>query len=127
MEDKDLRALYADACAAKGYEPESGQYKLWKEALLWADRRDVKASIERWWQGETQMPMPAQLKPLIEAARKSREARASSKSVLVRWECPCGLTFSGFLEEHDMAGRRCPACDAYMREIQRVRASEAIA
>lgn len=127
MEDKELRAIYAEACGVKGYEPDSSQYRLWREMLLWCDPRDLRDGLKRWWETETQLPMPSQLKPMVDVAQRSRIARASQRLDLVVWKCPvCGVTRSGWPNVGDYTRRFCMAwkpkggrCAAIMQEFLR--------
>jgi hypothetical protein len=130
VEDKELREIYADACAAKGYDTDGAQYKTWKEPLLWCDKRDVETALARWWETETQLPMPSQLKPLVDMARKARIARSTQEQWLVGWRCPSPdhyFSMCGFVADSDRRTRYCRICNGPMKEFERQRSSEAVA
>jgi hypothetical protein len=60
------------------------------------------------YEEETTFPMPAELKPLAERARRERTARSEIRRGLVMWKCPvCAWTMSGHLTLEDRAPRFC--------------------
>jgi len=108
MNDGQLRNVYQTACDAKGYDANEGQFKIWKRLLGWSEMRDLGRAIEMWYEEETNFPMPAQLKPLVDRAVRERSAKSRAKTDLVRWQCPiCGGTCAGFIPPDDFAPRTC--------------------
>jgi hypothetical protein len=109
MMTKELEGIYRVACQAKGYEGNDGQFKIWKQTLGWCERPDLEKALEVWFSSSTAFPMPADLKPLSEQARRARAARLAQKEMLVMWHClDCGVGLSGYLAEGESTeGRRC--------------------
>jgi hypothetical protein len=132
MTDKELRDVYANACSAKGFEPNSGQFKVWKLTLGWCEECDLAQAVTWYYMTNTAFPMPAELKPLAERSRQQRLARAQSPKQLVRWECPeCGIYASAYIDPQDYNPRICQGipreatkgermiCGAVMVEVHR--------
>lgn len=108
MTTKELEKIYKLACDGKGYEPNDGQFKIWKQTLGWSEECDLSQALTWWFADNTDFPMPALLKPLLEKARLARVARATGQKDLVRWHCPdCGIYRSGFISPNDQFSRRC--------------------
>ena len=109
MTTKELTGIYRVACQAKGYDGNEGQFKIWKQILGWCERIDLEKALETYFAGNTAFPMPAELKPLAERARRERMARLSQKEMLAMWRCPdCGAGLSAYLPEGSSTdGRRC--------------------
>ena len=110
MTTKQLEKLYEMACRGKGYEPNDGQFKLWKQTLGWCEEVDLGQALVWYFSENTAFPMPAELKPL--SARSLRERTNKTKDLrwYVTWECPtCGFRMSGFLSEDADLERRCPS------------------
>ena len=100
MKPNEMRAIYEEACCASSNRqlPEEAQLKIWQQQMGGFDAGDLRAGIAVWWQTEKYLPMPAELKPLAEAARRKRLALSSSEKFLVRWKCPdCSRTQSGII------------------------------
>ena len=95
------------------------------------DPADLRGGLASWWRTEQYLPMPAQLKPLAEQARRARIAKNTGPKDEVRWQCPdCGVTMTWFIDPADNRTRICWApgreggtCGAVMNEIQRDKAS----
>jgi hypothetical protein len=97
--EKQLRTIYQTACDGKSFEPNEGQFKVWKQVLGWAEEKDLARALIFWFTDQTGFPMPADLKPLIEQARRERIAKASTPQVQKVWEClDCHTTVSSFDE-----------------------------
>ena len=108
MTEKELRIVYASACSGKGFEPNDGQFKVWKQTLGWCDERDLAQALIWFYEEDTTFPMPAELKPLAERARRERAARSEVRRGLVMWKCPvCAWKMAGFLTLEDRALRFC--------------------
>lgn len=108
MTTKELEGIYATACAAKGYTPNDGQFKIWKQTLGWCERKDLEAALVEFFTNNTGFPMPAELKTLSESARRQRVSKLEQKTELVMWRCPeCGIGCSGFPPVGDTTPRTC--------------------
>ena len=108
MKPNELEKIYHDACFAKGYEPNDGQFKVWKQTLGWLEKQDLEAALTAWYGSETRFPMPAELKPLAMANKQRRDAGIAQPLDLVRWRCPdCKITMTGFIPHYDEGYRRC--------------------
>lgn len=108
MTEKDLRKAYVRACQTKGFEPSEGQFKTWKQTMMFFDAADIERGIDLWYQQETALPMPAELRPFIERARRMRTNQSSEQRFLVVWICrTCGHRRSGFLTMDDRGARFC--------------------
>ena len=108
MKDSELRQLYQTACHGKGYEPNDGQFKLWKQTLGWCEERDLAQALVWYFEANSGFPMPADLKPLAERARRTRTLEAAAPKDVVIWQCPdCGVTMTGFVGEGESIERRC--------------------
>ena len=103
MKDLQLRKLYETACNGKGFEPNDGQFKVWKQTLGWIEEQDLAQAIVEWFGDNDTFPMPSNLKPLAIGNKQRRATQAAQPLDLVRWYCPdCGIYVSGFipLDEH---------------------------
>lgn len=105
MTEKELRKIYQSACDAKGFEPSAGQFKIWKLTLAWSEESDLEAAVADWFAVNPAFPMPAELRPLIEAARRERIAKTSQPQVQTVWECmDCHTTISTFDMDYRPSG-----------------------
>jgi len=79
MQLTDLKSLYKDACLAMRLEPEPGEFKMWKVALLDYDERDVRSALSEWWKSESgrYMPKPADLIPIADRYARIRRKVAT--------------------------------------------------
>lgn len=108
MTSKELEKLYAQTCAVKGFEPNSGQFKVWKQTLGWIEERDLAEALTDWFATQIAFPMPAELKPLAMSAKHKRELEAERPRQLTIWQCPaCGATQSGYITADDGRPRCC--------------------
>lgn len=108
MTSKELEKLYAQTCAVKGFEPNTGQFKVWKQTLGWIEERDLAEALTGWFATQIAFPMPAELKPLAMSAKRKRELEAERPRQLTIWQCPtCGSTQSGFITADDDKPRYC--------------------
>jgi hypothetical protein len=108
MKETELRKAYVRACQTKGFEPSEGQFKTWKSTMLFFEAVDLEHAIDMWFEKETNLPMPAELKPVIERARRIRTEKTGAKTYLVAFECPvCGATQSSLLAMEDRGLRYC--------------------
>lgn len=108
MTPNEMRDVYIAACDVKGYEVNDGQLALWKRIMGHLEKRDLMLGLDSWYAHETNFPMPVELKPLAELARRIRINRISEAKELVRWKCTdCGIYRSGFISPEDQAERRC--------------------
>lgn len=140
MTDNQLKEIYRTACYGKGFEPNDGQFKVWKQTLGWCEEADLAQALVWYFQENTSFPMPAELKPLSERARRGRTAKTTGPKDEVRWRCPdCYVTMTGSIDPSDDRPRICrglprnrPQCDpqgnpipcgAVMDEIERTRAA----
>lgn len=95
MTDPQLRKIYRRACDGKGFEPNEGQFKLWKQTLGWCEEEDLAQGLVWYFEANTSFPMPAELKPLSERARRERIAKNSGPAIQTVWQCEdCGHTVS---------------------------------
>jgi hypothetical protein len=108
MTDKDLKEIYKMACATKGFEPSDGQYKIWKQTLGWCDPKDLEKAIVEYFTTNQNFPMPAELKPLAEAARLKRVRPTTGYEFTTGYRCPrCALTVTSFNQAREMRCERC--------------------
>ena len=140
MTTAQLKKLYQTACDGKGFEGNAGQFKVWQQTLGWCEETDLAQALVWYFQENTSFPMPADLKPLSERARRARTSSNTGPKDEVRWQCPdCGVIMTGFIDradnrtricratprngpQHDAAGNSIP-CGAAMNEIQRDKAA----
>ena len=87
MNDKELKAIYADACEAKGFQGTSGQLKIWKQTLAFLDKRDLERALALHFQTSRDFPMPVELGNLAHRAYNERIARATGPETYTCWEC----------------------------------------
>lgn len=100
MTNNEMKEIYETACRGKGYEPNDGQFKIWKQVLGWCEAQDLARALIQWFTDNASFPMPAELKPLSEQARRERVARSSVKLDYVVYQCPvCMGTRSGWPED----------------------------
>ena len=108
MTDGELKELYTLCCDTKGYDPDPGQFKTWKAVLGWSDARDLEKAIAEHYSTSLTLPMPAELKPLIEAARRKRMLPTTGYEYMTGYRCPrCFTTMTSFSEAREV---RCEAC-----------------
>ena len=125
----EMETIYDEACRAASNRPvpEPAQLKIWRQVMGGFEPGDLRGGLAIWWRTEQYLPMPAQLKPLAEQARRARIAKNTGPKDEVRWQCPdCGVTITGFIDPADNRTRICRApgrdrgtCGAVMNEIQR--------
>jgi hypothetical protein len=78
MTDDQMESLYAQACLAVGYVPNTIQYESWEMVLLGFNYADLQRALQKWWSDTTPvewhgttrckgsfMPAAADLKALI--------------------------------------------------------------
>ena len=110
MKPSEMHTIYGEACrmAANRPVPDQAQEKLWYRLMSGFDGDDVREGLVLWYKAESFLPMPADLKPLSEQARRERITKSAIKTVLARWSCPdCGIPRSGWIPLDDHASRRC--------------------
>jgi hypothetical protein len=107
----EMETIYDEACRAASNRPvpEPAQLKIWRQVMGGFDPGDLRGGLAIWWRTEQYLPMPAQLKPLAEQARRARIAKNT-----------------GLIDPADNRTRICRApgrdggtCGAVMNEIQR--------
>ncbi len=110
MKPSEMKTIYQESCrtAANRPVPDEAQEKIWRQIMIGFDPADLRGGLAIWWQTEKYLPMPAELKPLAERARRERMAKAQEKQDLVGWTCPeCGIHASGFISPTDHEPRVC--------------------
>ena len=108
MTDGELKELYTLACDTKGYDPDPGQFRTWKSTLGWSDARDLEKAIAEHYTTNINLPMPAELKPLIESARRKRMLPTTGYEYLTGYRCPrCKTAMTSFSEAKE---ERCANC-----------------
>jgi len=108
MTDQKMKELYAFACDQKGFDPNDGQFKMWKQTLGWCDSGDLEKAIVAWYEENETFPMPALLKPLAEQARRKRTAPTTRYEFTTAYRCPrCNETCVGFTPAHEQRCERC--------------------
>ena len=108
MTTKQLEKIYQSACQAKGYEPNDGQFKIWKQVLGWFEEADLNAALASWFTDNVTFPMPAELKTLAGHALRQRQAKSATQRYLVVWIClKCNWLMSGYLAQGESADRFC--------------------
>jgi hypothetical protein len=97
MTKTDLKELYQVACDGKGRKADDGQLRVWVLTLLHLDKADLSQALVWYFTENSDFPMPAQLKPLAERARRNRFTAGNQKG-RVAWMCPtCKTRTVGFL------------------------------
>jgi hypothetical protein len=110
MKPSEMDAIYTEACRAASNRPvpEPAQLKIWKQVMGGFDAKDIRGGLEIWWKTQIFLPMPSELKPLAEQARRESIAKTSNRTDHAAWECPvCGNTIGGFVTTDDHAPRVC--------------------
>lgn len=110
MKPSELKTIYAEACrtATNRPVPDDAQEKIWRQLMGGFDAADLRAGLATWWQTEKFLPMPAELKPLAERARRDRFSKSALVKFLVAWSCPvCAASQSGYLSVEDRGVRHC--------------------
>ena len=103
MTENQLKKAYTRACQTRGYEPSEGQFKTWKQTLMFFEAEDIERAIDFWYQDNTSLPMPAEMKPQIERARRARTSRVQNQPDFVAWQCPaCGMGRTGWPVDPDV-------------------------
>jgi hypothetical protein len=104
----EMSQIYYEACDAKGYKGNEGQLKIWRMTLAYAEKKDLQQALTLYWQENTDFPMPAELRHLVERARRERLAESSEPKEFVEYECPeCHAPFSTFVSPGDVRPRIC--------------------
>lgn len=110
MRPSELESIYRMACETKGFEPNDGQFGMWKKILGWCERNDLEQALSRWFAAETKFPMPAELRAIATQVQRERIASSSEKRYMVMFRCAtCGHSQTGFLLMEDRALRFCRA------------------
>lgn len=100
MTNSEMKTIYDTACRGKGYEPNDDQFKVWKQVLGWCESGDLAQGLIYWFSNNSTFPMPAELKPLSEQARRERTARSTKRNDFVAWKCPvCASGRSGWPDD----------------------------
>jgi hypothetical protein len=61
------------------------------------DAKDLRGGLALWWRDNVFLPMPAELKPLAEQARRGFANKDRGAEEHVEWECSnCGTRYSSF-------------------------------
>ena len=130
MTPNEIREVYLQACDAKGFQPNEGQLKIWRQVLGFYEKRDLEAAVVLWYTRNSDFPMPGGekgIKPYVEQARRERLARSSDKKTLVIYVCPsCQAIFSTYVDMGDQRPRLCMTRDNATGELHgcRVRLME---
>jgi hypothetical protein len=104
----EMSQIYFEACDAKGYKGNDGQLKIWRQTLAYAEKKDLQQALIFYWQDNTDFPMPAELRHLVERARRERLAESSEPKEFVEYECPqCHAPFSTVVNVGDTRPRLC--------------------
>jgi hypothetical protein len=121
MTDKQLRGIYGMACSGKGYDPNEGQFKLWKQLLGWHEEADLAQALLWYFEQNTTFPMPAELKTLAGQAKRAREGNRSVKKYLVMYQCPlCLMTASEWLPMGENPMRICNSIYTLDKDEKRI-------
>jgi hypothetical protein len=97
MTKTDMEELYKVACQGKGYKGSDGQFKVWVLTLGHLEKADLAAAMVEYFTNNTGFPMPAELKPLAEAAKRKR-TEVHHERRRVTFVCPvCSVRVSAFL------------------------------
>lgn len=108
MKPNDMREIYLQACDAKGFQPNEGQLKTWREQLGYAEKRDLEEALREYWAQNSDFPMPNQLRHLVERVKRMRLAASEAPKELVDYVCPsCGAPFSTLVDPGDARHRIC--------------------
>lgn len=108
LTEQEMKDIYTLACDTKGFVPDPGQGKIWKQVLGWYDPRDLEKAVIAWYSENDSLPMPALLKPLAEAARLKRVRPTTGFEYTTGYRCPrCALTVTSFNPAREMRCGRC--------------------
>ena len=112
MTDKELKEIYKTACSGKGFQPNDSQFKLWKQTLGWCEAADLAKALVYFFQDQPGFPMPADLRHLVERAKRERLMESEGPKELVEYECPqCHAPFSTVVAVGDCRPRICLVVD----------------
>lgn len=98
MKPRELQEIYEDACrtASNRPAPEPAQLVVWKQMFGMLDAKDLRGGLALWWRTNVFVPMPAELKPFVEQARRAQAAQ-NREEEYSEWECSNCLTrYSSF-------------------------------
>lgn len=108
MTDAKLKEIYTMACDTKGYEINPGQAKEWKVQLGFYEASDLETAVRKWYEKNSEFPMPAQLRPLADAERRIRITPKSGYEYTTGYRCPkCWVTVTSFQPAKEL---KCPRC-----------------
>lgn len=120
MKPAETKQIYERACRTKRLTPSEDEGRAWHKTLRQFEARDVEAALDSWWGDRTPsgidgrprgcfLPSPAELLPLVEKARTSREAKTREHRVEIQTHCPgCGAPLSAFVIPGSLAKLKCP-------------------
>lgn len=126
MKPAETKRIYETACRSKRAEIVQEEFQRWHRVLRGFEARDVEAGLDAWWADDTPthngrprgafLPEPAELKPLVEAAQRKREAAAREPQDLLIWRCTkCIHTCTSYIAHSAIiGGNKCRACGAPM-------------
>lgn len=130
MNRAEMEKLYTRACKSRRIEPQQEEGQAWLKAFKDFEARDVEAALNAWdnsselnEQGQPRgkwLPKPVELKPLIEAARRRREANTQGPQDLLLFECASRHKLSCFIQraKPTPGTKRCP-CGSPMECVKR--------
>lgn len=126
MMTKDLEGIYKTACSAKGFKPDGEQFKTWKKTLIGCDRSDLELALMTWFSTHAGFPMPADLRPVAEDAKRKRTALGAE--AYQQQQCPKCDGIVGMMRPlRDQFRTWCVGCQSYRKiipEDQRLTAAE---
>ena len=106
MNLKELEGIYKTACEAKGYVGNKGQSKVWFQTLGHLEEADLAQAVTRYFEANASFPMPAELKPLAEQARRARVN--TGLGWIVTSICPeCGSRYTGVYKTQERPVKTC--------------------
>jgi hypothetical protein len=108
----EMSAIYYACCDAKGYKGSDEQLKLWNKTLGYAEKVDLQAALILHWSDNTDFPMPADLRHLVERSKRERLMESEGPKELVEYVCPqCHAPFSTVVAVGDYRPRICLVVD----------------
>lgn len=115
MKRTDLESIYALACAAKGFQPNDAQFRIWWKTLGGLERGEVETALLSWFKNHTDFPMPAELQLAVEGIHREN---APAKEYYQQQVCPRCNGVVGMLRPIGEQFRTwCLGCQSYRQII----------
>jgi hypothetical protein len=115
MKRNELESIYAVACAAKGFQPNDSQFKVWWKTLGVIKREDLEAALMAWFSTHADFPMPVELRI---AADNVHSARVKMREYHQQQVCPkCNSLVEMMRPIGEQFRTWCLPCQSYRKII----------